>query len=48
MPGQMCGEYLKKLSGNYEAHDKNSQNFFWFPVQDINMSDISYKIQNLN
>ena len=47
MAGQMCREYFKTKSENDETLEKNSQNFFRFPVRDIKFSDIVYKSKSL-
>ena len=36
----MCRKYFKKKTNIQGTHAKNAQNYLWFPVEDIKISDI--------
>ena len=42
---QMCGTYFKKNWRITEHLQKKNEHFLWYPVKDINISDIFYQIQ---
>ena len=37
---------FQEKTENQETYEKKKKLFFWFPVKDIKISDIFYKIQN--
>ena len=43
---QMCGTYFKKNWRITDHLQKKNDNSLWFPVKDINISDMFYQIQN--
>ena len=45
-------QFVEKITSlkmvDQKTFAKKALNYFWFPLKDINISDIFYKIQNFN